>query len=94
MPEALAFIREWVRRAGGDELEQQLEALRVSIKATRGEAEIRVEAPVLAGSITGSGVPGRQDPARSAGCEGTVAADREAAEGAAGVTAKGGVSRG
>ena len=49
MPEALTFIREWVRRAGGDELQLLLEALRVSIKATRDEAEIRVELPLIEG---------------------------------------------
>ena len=47
MPEALAFIREWVRKADGDELQLLLQALRVSIKATRGEAEIRVEVPLI-----------------------------------------------
>ena len=47
MPEALAFIREWVRRADGDKLQLLLEALRVSIKATRGEVEIRVEVPLI-----------------------------------------------
>ena len=49
MPEALAFISEWVRRADGDELQLLLEALRVSIKATRDEAEIRVELPLIEG---------------------------------------------
>ena len=49
MPEALAFIREWVRRADGDDLQLLLEALRVSIEATRGEVEIRVEVPLIEG---------------------------------------------
>ena len=49
MPEALAFVREWVRRADGDELQLLLEALRVSIKATRGGPEIRVELPLIEG---------------------------------------------
>ena len=49
MPEALAFVREWVHRADGDELQLLLQALRVSIKATREEAEIRVEVPLIEG---------------------------------------------
>ena len=49
MPAALAFVREWVCRADGNELQLLLQALRVSIKATRDEAEIRVELPLIEG---------------------------------------------
>ena len=49
MPEALAFVREWVHRADGDELQLLLQALRVSIKAAREKAEIRVEVPLIEG---------------------------------------------
>ena len=54
MPEALAFIREWVQRADGDKLQLLLEALRVRIKATREEAEIRVEVPLIEGVESGN----------------------------------------
>ena len=56
MPKALAFIEEWVQRADGDELQLLLQALRVSIKAAREEAEIRVEVPLI------EGVEGRNYP--------------------------------
>ena len=56
MPKALAFIEEWVQRAGGDKLQLLLEAFRVSIKATREEAEIRAEVPLI------EGVEGRNYP--------------------------------
>ena len=56
MPEALAFIEEWVQRADGDKLQLLLEAFRVSIKATREEAEIRAEVPLI------EGVEGRNYP--------------------------------
>ena len=49
MPEALAFISEWVQRADGDKLLLLLKALRVSIKATREEAKIRAEVPLIEG---------------------------------------------
>ncbi len=47
MPKALAFIERWVQRADGDKLQLLLEAFRGSIKATREEAEIRVEVPLI-----------------------------------------------
>ena len=56
MPKALAFIEEWVQRADGDKLQLLLEAFRVSIKATREEAEIRAEVPLI------EGVEGRNYP--------------------------------
>ena len=56
MPKALAFIEEWVQRANGDKLQLLLEAFRVSIKATREEAEISVEVPLI------EGVEGRNYP--------------------------------
>ena len=54
MPEALALIEEWVQRAAGDKLQLLLEALRVSIKATREEAEVRVEVPLIEGVELGN----------------------------------------
>ena len=47
MPEALAFIREWVRTAGGDELVLLAQALEARIEVARGEAHIRVEVPLI-----------------------------------------------
>ena len=47
MPEALAFIREWVRTADGDELVLLAQALEARIEVARGEAQIRVEVPLI-----------------------------------------------
>ena len=44
---ALALIREWVRRADGDELLLLLEAPDASIEVASGEAKIRVEVPLI-----------------------------------------------
>ena len=45
MPEALAFISEWVRRADGDELVLLAQALEARIEVSPEGAEIRVEVP-------------------------------------------------
>ena len=47
MPEALAFIREWVRAAEGDELVLPAQALEARIEVAPGEAQIRVEVPLI-----------------------------------------------
>ena len=47
MPEALAFIREWVRTAHGDELVLLAQALEARIEVARDEAQIRVEVPLI-----------------------------------------------
>ena len=79
MSEALAFIREWMRRADGDELQLLLEALRVSIEATRDEAEIRVEAPQAPALLPG---PARRCPDQPCGLGSSAAAgERQAVAG-------------
>ena len=47
MPEALAFISEWVRRADGDELVLLAQALEARIEVSPEGAEIRVEVPLI-----------------------------------------------
>ena len=48
MPEALAFVREWVRRAGGDELQLlPAQAFEARIEVAPGEVQIRVEVPLI-----------------------------------------------
>ena len=47
MPEALAFISEWVQRADGDELVLLAQALDARIEVAPGEAQIRVEVPLI-----------------------------------------------
>ena len=48
MPEALelAFIREWVRQAGGDEFVLLAQALKAQIEIAPGQAGIRAVAPL------------------------------------------------
>ena len=45
--EVLAFVREWVTKAEGDDLELLLQALNVRISASREEADVRVEVPMM-----------------------------------------------
>ena len=47
LPEVLAFVREWVAKAEGDDLELLLQALNVRISASREEADVRVEVPMM-----------------------------------------------
>ena len=49
MPEVLAFIREWVGKAGGDDLVLLVQALDAHIDASLEEADIRVEVPMIEG---------------------------------------------
>ena len=49
MPEVLAFIREWVGKADGDDLELLLQALNVRVEVSPEEADIRVEVPMIEG---------------------------------------------
>ncbi len=49
MPEALEFIREWVREADGDELALLLQALEVRVNVAPDEADVRVEVPMIEG---------------------------------------------
>ena len=51
MPEALAFIREWVRAAEGDELVLPAQALEARIEVSPERAEIRVEVPLIEGPL-------------------------------------------
>ncbi len=54
MPEALAFIREWVGRADGDELALLTQALETRIKVSPEGAEIRVEVPLIEAGTKGN----------------------------------------
>ena len=47
MPEALAFISKWVHRADEDELVLLAQALEARIEVAPGEAQIRVEVPLI-----------------------------------------------
>ena len=50
VPQVLGFIREWVRRADGDDLELLLQALNVRVEVSPEEADIRVEVPMIEGT--------------------------------------------
>ena len=50
VPEVLAFIREWVGKADGDDLELLLQALNVRVEVSLEEADIRVEVPMIEGT--------------------------------------------
>ncbi len=43
----LAFVREWVTKAEGDDLELLLQALNVRVSASHEEADVRVEVPMM-----------------------------------------------
>ena len=49
MPEVLAFIREWVGKADGDDLVLLVQALDAHIDVSLEEADIRVEVPMIEG---------------------------------------------
>ena len=51
MPEVLSFIREWVTKAEGDDLQLLLQALNVQVDASVEEADVRVEVPMIEGQI-------------------------------------------
>ena len=57
MPEALAFIREWVRTADGDELVLLAQALDARIDVAPGEAQLRVEVPLIEPGTGGKLLP-------------------------------------
>ena len=50
MPEVLAFIREWVGKADGDDLVLLVQALDAHIDVSLEEADIRVEVPMIEGT--------------------------------------------
>ena len=50
VPQVLGFIREWVRRADGDDLELLLQALNVRVEVSPEEADVRVEVPMIEGA--------------------------------------------
>ena len=50
MPEVLAFIREWVGKADGDDLVLLVQALDAHIDVSLEEADIRVEVPMIEGA--------------------------------------------
>ena len=54
MPEALAFISEWVQRADGDELVLLAQALEARIEVSPEGAEIRVEVPLIEAGTGGN----------------------------------------
>lgn len=47
MPEVLAFIRDWIQQANGDELTLLLQALETQIQVAPKEADVRVEVPMI-----------------------------------------------
>ena len=47
MPEVLAFIREWVAKAEGDDLDLLPQALDVRVDVSPDEADVRVEVPMI-----------------------------------------------
>ena len=49
VPQVLGFIREWVRRADGDDLVLLVQALDTHIDVSLEEADIRVEVPMIEG---------------------------------------------
>jgi site-specific DNA recombinase len=49
MPEVLAFIREWVGQADGDDFQLLLQALDVRAEVATDEADVRVEVPMIEG---------------------------------------------
>ena len=50
VPQVLGFIREWVRRADGDDLELLLQALNVRVEVSPEEADVWVEVPMIEGT--------------------------------------------
>ena len=50
VPQVLGFIREWVRRADGDDLELLLQALNVRVEVSPEEADVWVEVPMIEGA--------------------------------------------
>ena len=50
VPQVLGFIREWVRRADGNDLELLLQALDVRVEVSPEEADVRVEVPMIEGA--------------------------------------------
>ena len=50
VPEVLTFIREWVGKADGDDLQLLLQALNVRVEVSPEEADVRVEVPMIEGA--------------------------------------------